>query len=83
MPAMPAGEGVEAMNWAPQISLLMSAGRDSMAVVNGTVVRLGEEIDGYRLVRVAQGEAVFMKDGKRMTIQLKPSATSKPSKESK
>lgn len=80
---MRAGNGDELMNWAPQISLLMKAGRDSMAVVNGSVIRLGESVDGYRLVLVRQDEAVFMKNGKRMAIQLKPSAISKIDKESK
>lgn len=81
--AMMAGKGDESINWAPQISILMNAGRDSMAVVNGAIVRLGESIDGYRLVKITHGEAVFMKNGKRMAVQMKPLAVSKIDKESK
>ena len=81
--AMVVGKSDESINWAPQISILMNAGRDSMAVVNGAIVRLGASIDGYRLVQITHGEAIFMKNGKRMAVQMKPLAVSKIDKESK
>lgn len=35
-----------------------------------SIYRIGDEINGYRLVRVRRGEADFLKDGKRLTLQL-------------
>ncbi len=44
------------------------AGRRSAVNLSGWILGLGEELAGYRLVSVREGEAVFFKDGE--TIQL-------------
>ena len=48
----------------------MTAGEDSLANVDGEIVAIGEEFEGYRLVSVKDGEAVFSKDGKLITLTL-------------
>ena len=68
--------------WAPQLTSVVVAGKDSMAVVNGAVLRLGDVLDGHRLVRVAEREAEFQKDGKpvliRMRLAARPSTSGPP-----
>ncbi len=57
--------------WNPELRAVMLAGRASMANVSGTVVRIGEEVNGYRLVEVRDGEAVFTKGGERVTVSMR------------
>ena len=47
------------------------AGKDSLANVNGTLLKPGQEIEGFRLVRVGEGESVFTKEGKTIVVTLK------------
>jgi hypothetical protein len=47
------------------------AGDDSMANVGGVTVKLGEELDGYRLVEVSERRAVFERDGKRRVLRMR------------
>lgn len=77
------GMGNDALGWAPQISLLMKAGRDSMAVVDGVVVRLGEMVDGHRLVKITHDEALFINNGKQVLVKIKPLKATAVQKESK
>lgn len=35
-----------------------------------SIHRIGDQVEGYRLVRVRRGEADFLKDGERMTLHL-------------
>ena len=57
--------------WKPEVKAVLVAGSDSFANVDGIVVRVGGEIDGYRLVEVRQQEVVFMKDKQRYTLPLR------------
>ena len=82
-PTSLSGMGNDSLGWAPQISLLMKAGRDSMAVVDGVVVRLGEIVDGHRLVKITHDEAVFINNGKQVLVKIKPLKASGVQKESK
>lgn len=61
--------GTEAQ-WAPALRAVMLAGAASMADVDGAMVRIGEAIDGYRLVEVREEAAVFEKSGKRYVLKL-------------
>jgi len=47
-------------SWNPELTAILSAGRDSMVKVGGAMVRVGEVIDGHRLVAVRESEAVFV-----------------------
>ena len=66
--------------WSPHLTAVMIAGRESLAVVDGEIVRLGEEIDGHRLVQVRDREAVFQKGSKRSVVEIR-TTLSKPGKE--
>ena len=54
--------------WAPRLSSVVNAGKNSMVVLNGTVLRLNDSMDGYRLVQIGQREAVFSKDGEQIVV---------------
>lgn len=41
-----------------------------LAIVNGELLGIGEEIQGYRLLSVDEGRAVFEKQGQRHTLLL-------------
>ncbi len=57
--------------WKPEVKAVLVAGSDSFANVDGVVLRIGGEIDGYRLVEVRQQEVVFVKNKKRYTLPLR------------
>lgn len=69
-----AGPAVREVPWTPQLRAVMVAGPDSMVNVDGAMVRIGEELRGYRLVEVRDGEAVFAKGGKRFTVAMRGGA---------
>lgn len=58
---------VEPAPWQPVLRGVVLAGSASMVNVDGSVVGLGESIDGWRLVRVEDGRATFV-NGRRQTI---------------
>lgn len=41
---------------------------DPLAVVGGRILAIGDQIQGYRLVTVREGEAVFSGGGGRLTL---------------
>ena len=53
-----------------ELRAILVAGRDSLVNVAGTIVRIGQEHDGYRLVSVDEDEVVFRKDGDDVTVKL-------------
>jgi len=59
-------------SWNPELTALLRAGKDSMVKVGGVMVRVGEVIDGHRLVEVREGEAVFiaLENRKRVVLPL-------------
>ena len=59
-----------AKEWKPQLRAVIAAGKSSMVNVEGTIVSLGGQIDGFRLTRVEEGKAVFMKDGVRVELTM-------------
>lgn len=44
------------------------AGKHSLANVDGTLVAIGENIDGYRLIEVSDGSATFATEGETFTV---------------
>ena len=56
----------------PKLKLhgVLMAGPDSIANVDGVIVRIGESIHGYRLVAVQDRAAVFEKDSATFTLAL-------------
>lgn len=57
--------------WKPELAAVMVAGPKSAVSINGAIVRIGEEIDGHRLVEVHEQTAVFVKNRKRVTLSLR------------
>ncbi len=45
-----------------ELRAILHAGRESLVNVGGVILGIGEEVDGYRLVKVEEREAVFRKD---------------------
>lgn len=46
-----------------------------LANVAGRVLKPGDEIEGYRLVEIHEDYAVFKRDGKLLTVYVKPQVT--------
>jgi hypothetical protein len=61
--------------WNPTLTAVLVAGDESLANVGGTIVKVGEEIDGYRLLRVQEGTAVFVKNGIQVVLTMNATAT--------
>jgi len=53
-----------------ELSATLVSGRMPLVVIDGELLKLGESIDGYRLVGVRQGKAVFEKAGKKHILLL-------------
>jgi len=43
----------------------------SYAVVGGEVVKIGDEVSGYQVLKIEQDKVIFIKDGEPMEIELK------------
>jgi len=56
--------------WSPSRIGIVMAGKKSAVNVDGDLIRIGEDKDGYRLVRVGEREAVFTRGGKRIVISI-------------
>jgi hypothetical protein len=54
----------------PVLRATLSLGRASLADVDGDIIGIGEEVNGYRLLAVNEGSAVFSKDGKRLEFSV-------------
>ncbi len=54
----------------PVLRATLSLGRASLADVDGDIIGIGEEVNGYRLLAVNEGSAVFSKDGKRLELSV-------------
>ena len=63
----PAAEPKRALN----LQAVMLAGPNSIANVDGTMLRIGEQIYGYRLVAVHERAAVFEKDKTQFTVAMR------------
>ena len=46
--------------------------RDQLANVGGRVLRAGDEVQGYTLLKVYEDRAVFGRQGKQQTVYVKP-----------
>ncbi|MDO9393102.1 MAG: hypothetical protein Q7T42_03895 [Methylotenera sp.] len=68
----------EEMPWHPTLSAVMLAGRHSMVTLDGAILKIGEEKDGYRLVQVKDHEAVFKKGKKRIVLKMETGPKADP-----
>lgn len=58
--------------WQPKLSAVIAGktGVDAMALVDGLVVEIGQEVAGHRLVRVGERSATFVRLGVSVEINL-------------
>lgn len=52
------------------MTAMLLAGPDTMVSINDTLLRIGDRVEGYRLVAVKAGRAVLVKDGKRRILDM-------------
>jgi hypothetical protein len=61
----------------PKLFAVMVAGDKSLVNLNGTIIGIGEEKDGFRLMSVLDGKAIFKKRRKWVVMDMDmPSLTS-------
>jgi len=68
------GEPTAASTRRLKLQAVMVAGPESIANVNGTMVRIGGEVYGYRLVEVHERGAVFEKNKTRVAVSIRRDA---------
>jgi len=56
--------------WQPRLRAVVVAGPRSSVLVDGQVVEMGGEVDGYRLIRVLPDKAIFVRNGRRVELTL-------------
>lgn len=71
VPAAP-DAGPASRSGAPLLRATLVAGARSIVDLNGKLLAIGEEVDGYRLLEVRAWEAVFEYRGRRVTIEVDP-----------
>ena len=54
------------------LRVTMVASNDRLANVAGRTLRPGDEMQGYKLLRVYEDRAVFVRAGRRLTVYVKP-----------
>ncbi len=54
------------------VTATMVSSGDRLAHIDGRVLREGEEIYGYRLVRIHEDKAIFERNGETETVFVKP-----------
>jgi hypothetical protein len=60
-------------------AILRTPGMKPGAMINGWVVRVGETMDGMRLLSVGENHADFLVDGQRMRLSMTPNVKRVPS----
>ncbi len=61
-------EGSQVPRWSGFLRATLVAGTKSLANVNGTLVGVGEDYNGYTLLKVGEGEAIFVRADERLTL---------------
>jgi len=67
LPATPSGTDTA---WRPPLRAVVVAGGHSAVLVDGQVLELGDELDGYRLIQVLPDKAIFKKKGRRVELSV-------------
>ncbi len=61
-------EGQVTAKWSGLLQATLVSGADSLANVDGNLIAIGEDYNGYRLLRVGEGTATFGKAGVQITV---------------
>lgn len=56
--------------WLPVLTSTLRAGSNSIAIVGGRVIKIGQQVEGYRLLEVGEQDALFEKDGNKIRLRL-------------
>ena len=74
MPALPSRPGGNSDDNSflanAHLTATLQAGRNSMVIVDGRTIGLGEKIDGHRLIKVLERSAVFTKNKQRLILKI-------------
>lgn len=62
--------GVQAHTADLVLTGTLMAGSDPMANIGGVILEIGGEVNGYRLVSIAEREVIVEKDGVRKTLTI-------------
>ena len=57
--------------WKPELRAIIRGAGSAMVNVEGRIVQMGQEMDGYRLIEVQDRTATFVRDKVRYTLALK------------
>jgi hypothetical protein len=59
-------------DWKPELRAIIAGDGSAIVNVEGRIVQMGQDIEGYRLVEVKERQATFARDKVRYTLFLKP-----------
>ena len=65
-------DATEGSSPTPELQATMVASQSRLANVDGRIVRPGDEVQGYTLLHVHDDHAIFVRNGKRLTVYVKP-----------
>lgn len=56
--------------WFPELRATMRGNQGAMANINGDIIKIGEKIDGFKLVELYERDAFFIKDGMKYHVSM-------------
>lgn len=56
--------------WSPKLHAVLVSGSKSLANLGGIVVQIGETANGYQLVSVGEGVAIFERNDERVVLSV-------------
>jgi MSHA biogenesis protein MshK len=59
----------------PRLEAIRRGGGRALATIDGTAVKIGDDVQGMRLVRIGESFVILEGDAGRKTLQLTPAAT--------
>lgn len=62
---------VAPVEWKPELKAIIKGDGNAWVNVEGRILQVGQDMDGFRLVDVQERHAVFMKDEVRYTLELR------------
>ena len=66
------GLNTSAGPFAIDLRATMVATNDKLANIGGRILRPGDDVQGYSLLQVFEDRAIFIREGKQLTIYVKP-----------
>ena len=69
-PAAPTERLAEKFRQAHRLNGVLASGEHTYAMVDSTIVVLGQSLDGFKLTNISHRTAVFERDGERATLNM-------------